>query len=127
VAGIEGGYYKKMYNNKNLKNFRRNLRKNSTDAERKLWQYLRRRQIGNFKFTRQYSVGSYILDFYCPETRLAIEIDGGQHFENKDKDEIRTEFLVKQNIKVIRFWNNEIFNNIDGVLITIRKSLCLEN
>ncbi len=127
MAGIEGGYYKKMYNNKNLKNFRRNLRKNSTDAERKLWQYLRRRQIGNFKFTRQYSVGSYILDFYCPETRLAIEIDGGQHFENKDKDEIRTEFLVKQNIKVIRFWNNEIFNNIDGVLITIRKSLCLEN
>lgn len=116
-----------MYNNKNLKNFRRNLRKNSTDAERKLWQYLRRRQIGNFKFTRQYSVGSYILDFYCPETRLAIEIDGGQHFENKDKDEIRTEFLVKQNIKVIRFWNNEIFNNIDGVLITIRKNLCLEN
>lgn len=109
---------KYFYNDSKLKILRKDLRKNQTEAERKIWKYLRSKQIKNLKFYRQYSIGNYILDFYCPEARLAIEIDGGQYNEEKNlaDDSTRTEFLKKQDIKVLRFWNNEVMNNIEGVL-----------
>jgi len=108
-----------FYNNKSLQSLRRKLRMTSTDAERYLWQRLRNKQILNLRFLRQYGVGNYILDFYCPMTRLAIELDGGQHAESKEQDELRTAFLGVKGITVLRFWNNDVFKNIDGVLQTI--------
>lgn len=104
-----------LYNNDSAKEKRRALRKSQTDAERKIWNILRNKQINNLKFFRQYSVGKFILDFYCPEKRLAIEIDGGQHSENIDYDNKRTRELNNFDIKVIRFWNNEVLQNIEGV------------
>lgn len=104
----------KIYNNQKLIILRRNLRKNSTDAENKIWSYVRKKQLNNLKFYRQYGIGNYILDFYCPEKRIAIEIDGGQHNETVDKE--RTEFLKSRDIEVVRFWNNEVLENIEGVI-----------
>lgn len=106
------------YNNSDLKDRRRELRKNQTDVERKLWAKLRNRSFHGLKFFRQYSVGYYILDFYCPTLKLAIELDGGQHGEeeNRTYDNLRTNFLNTEGIKVLRFWNNDVMNNIEGVL-----------
>ncbi len=113
-----------LCNDRKLKNLRRALRKNQTEAERKIWQHLRKKQIGGYRFLRQYSIGKYILDFYCPTKKLAIEIDGGQHFEDKkEHDLLRKKFLKAKGIKEIRFWNSEIFKNIEGVLIEIRRNL----
>ncbi len=107
----------KKYNNPKLKKLRSKLRKSSTDQERIIWNLLRNRKLQGLKFFRQYSIETYILDFYCPEMRLSIEIDGGQHNEsaNKANNEKRTEYLNLHNITVIRFWNNEITSNLDGV------------
>ena|SRR3989339_1073412 len=107
-----------LYNNKKSKEKGRTLRHSQTDAERKLWQNLRRGQLGGLRFLRQYSVGNYILDFYCPKLRLAIEVDGSQHIEN-EYDGKRTEYLRKKNIFVLRFWNNEVLNNREGVCLKI--------
>ena len=104
-----------LYNNLSTKQRRRELRKNQTDCEVILWSVLRNKQCNGYKFLRQYSVGRYVLDFFCPKLRLAIEIDGGQHTEQKVYNEGRTEFLKSQNIKVIRFWNNEVTENLEGV------------
>jgi very-short-patch-repair endonuclease len=105
---------KYLYNNQDFKEKRRILRKSQTDAERKLWQILRSRQVSGLKFFRQYSIGDYILDFYCPAIRLAIEVDGSQHIDNK-YDDRRTKYLQSKNIFVLRFWNNDVLNNLDGV------------
>ncbi len=112
-------------NNQKLKPLRQQLRRNQTDAERKLWNLIRGRQLLNLKFVRQYSFGNYILDFYCSEKKLAIELDGGQHAEVKNiqSDNERTEYLNNHGIKVIRFWNNEVMNNIDGVGTSIINEL----
>lgn len=114
-----------LYNRIHLKTRRKELRHHQTEAERTVWNMVRNRQILNLKFFRQYSVGSYILDFYCPETRLAIEIDGGQHNEPENllHDEERTKFLNEQNIKVIRFWNTEVLQNKVGVCQVIYDTL----
>ncbi len=103
----------------------RNLRKNMTEQEKKLWQYLRKRSINNFKFRRQYPIGNYIVDFACLEKRLVIEIDGGQHNQSDNilYDQNRTQYIEKCGYKVIRFWNNEIENNIEGVYEGILKYL----
>ncbi len=113
------------FNSSKLKDRRKNLRKNSTDLENILWQRIRNKQISGFKFWRQYSVGAYILDFYCPQKRLAIELDGGQHGnpDNVDYDNERTKYLNMYNIKVLRFWNNEILNNLENVLQKINEEL----
>ena len=115
----------RIYNKIRLKPLQRSLRKNATDAERKIWSFVRNRQIEGLKFFRQYGVGDYILDFYCPETKLAIEIDGGQHDEAQQKahDGIRTQYLNSLNIRVLRFWNNEILGNTEGVYEEILKHL----
>ena len=99
----------------------RNLRKNSTIQERRLWNLLKNRQFYNLKFKRQQPIGEYIVDFICKEAKIIIEIDGGQHNEpeNIDYDNARTEFLNSLGYKVIRFWNNEIYENIEGVLLKL--------
>ena len=110
-----------IFNKPSFKDRRRELRKNSTDSEQLLWSRLRAKQISDFKFFRQYSVGSYILDFYCPEKKLAIEIDGSQHLEpgRRAYDEERTNFLEEHDIKVIRFWSNDVIRNLNGVMEAI--------
>ena len=88
-----------------------------------LWSKLRARQVHDLKFYRQFSVGPYILDFFCPEIKLAVELDGGQHAEdeNKEYDEMRTDYLKGTGIVVLRFWNNEAIQNIEGVLQVIEE------
>jgi very-short-patch-repair endonuclease len=105
----------------NLTDRARDLRKNSTDAERLLWKHLKAKQILGLKFRRQEQIGYYIVDFVCYETSLIVEADGGQHLDNRENDEDRTQWLNSQGFKVLRFWNNEILTNIDGVLGNIHK------
>lgn len=94
----------------------RQLRLQQTDVERKLWSTLRNRQLAGLKFRRQVPIAAYIVDFYCHECRLVLELDGSQHLAQLEYDDIRTQFLQAQGIRVLRFWNNEILSNIDGVL-----------
>ncbi len=103
-------------NNLALKSLRQSLRESQTVAEKELWQQLRAKRFFGYKFFRQYSVGKYILDFYCPALSLAIEADGGGHAERVDYDQERTNYLKLNNITVLRFWNNDIMKNLDGVL-----------
>ena len=112
-------------NNPKFKQRRCNLRKNQTEAEKTLWQQLKNRKLNGIKFYRQYSAGPYILDLYCPKLRLAIELDGGQHADDdaKDYDEHRSKYLLTYGIKVIRFWNNDIMNNLEGVLSRIMEQI----
>ena len=113
------------YNNQKLKPRRSELRHNQTDVEKMLWARLRNKQCAEFKFYRQYSVGPYILDFYCPQLRLAIELDGGQHADDEQKayDQNRTFYLKEQDIRELRFWNNEITKNINGVMEKILETI----
>ncbi len=95
----------------------RQLRKNMTPQERKLWYIIRNRQFYGYRFRRQFPIGQYIVDFICREKKIIIEIDGGQHNEIKNilYDNKRTEYLISEGYKVLRFWNNDIDKNIDGV------------
>ena len=102
--------------------FARELRKNSTIAERKLWHMLRSRNFLDLKFRRQEPVADYIVDFICYEKKLIIELDGGQHNEFSEKDIPRTDALEKEGYKVLRFWNNEVISNIEGVLTVIKEN-----
>ena len=113
----------RLRNNSAMIDQRRMLRQKQPDAERKLWSILKGKQMSGFKFFRQYSIGSYILDFYSPTLRLAIEADGGQHAEilQQQHDNMRTKFLQDNHIKVIRFWNNEILQNLGGVWSKIKE------
>ncbi len=94
------------------------LRTNMTDAERKLWRHLRNRQFQGLKFVRQQPIGPYIADFACREADLVIELDGGQHAENVN-DEIRTAELARHGYAVIRFWNRDVLDNIDGAFAVL--------
>lgn len=97
-----------------------------TDAEMYLWQHLRARQILGFKFRRQHPVGKYILDFACIEAKLAIEADGGQHIALQPQDIERTSWLSSQGWTVLRFWNNEVLHNANGVLEEIYSTLSVK-
>lgn len=101
----------------------RELRKNLTDAERKLWAQLRLRQVEGHRFRRQRPVGPYIVDFICLEQRLIIEVDGGQHAERTSKDAKRDAWLRSQGYRVLRFWNNEVLSQTEGVLHVIIEAL----
>ena len=103
----------------------RTLRKNMTKQERILWQFLRKKSINGLKFRRQYPIGNYIVDFICNAKKLIIEIDGGQHNEDKNiiYDKERTKYLETKGYKVIRFWNHDIDNNIESVYQEILKHL----
>jgi 16S rRNA processing protein RimM len=95
----------------------RKLRLNSTEAEKLLWSKIRNKQISNLKFRHQRPIGSYIADFCCDDIKLIIEVDGGQHTPETDKN--RTQFLQSQGYRILRFWNNDVLDNIEGVLTTI--------
>lgn len=103
--------------------FSRHLSHEMTDAEQWLWRHLRMRQVGGVKFRRQHPLGPYVLDFACLEKQLAIELDGSQHIEQTAKDEARTEWLKTQGWQVLRFWDNEVLTNIDGVLSCVDAAL----
>ncbi|MBI2325920.1 endonuclease domain-containing protein [Candidatus Collierbacteria bacterium] len=109
-------------NDRGTKEKRRVLRNNVTEAEKILWKKLKRKQLG-LQFRRQFGIGSYILDFYCPEKKLAVELDGGFHRKRKEYDEDRTEYLNSLNISVMRFWNQEIVDDVDAVVEKIKKKL----
>ena len=101
------------------RDFVRHLRGNPTDAERLLWRHLRLRQMQGYKFRRQHPVDDYIVDFACVERKLAIELDGGQHAEKKDYDIHRTNILKAHGYQVLRFWNIDLFTNLEEVLTKI--------
>ena len=114
----------KIHNRNNLKDLRRQNRGNLTLAEAELWKHLQNSKLEGRKFRRQHSVGNYILDFYCPQEKLGIELDGKNHFSDNgyESDQIRTAYLNSLNIRVIRFENKEVFEQLEGVLEEIRQN-----
>lgn len=107
---------------KSLIDIARRLRKNSTDTERYLWRYLRNRQVEGVTFRRQQQLGTYIVDFVNFENKVVLVVDGGQYADNSS-DKIRDEWLRAEGYKVLRFWDNEVFNNLEGDLESIRAAL----
>ena len=101
----------------------RKLRLNPTDAERRLWRALSRRQVAGVRFNRQVPVGPYIADFAARSEKLIVEVDGGQHDERAAYDEARTRYLEAQGWRVICFWNNDVLRNLEGVVHTIERAL----
>jgi very-short-patch-repair endonuclease len=97
------------------------LRRDRTDAEEKFWQAVRNRQVDGFKFRFQHSLLPYIADFACLEAMLIVEIDGGQH--NEGRDARRTAFLESEGFEILRFWNNDVLTNVDGVVRVVREAL----
>ncbi|OGY43807.1 MAG: hypothetical protein A3B89_03780 [Candidatus Buchananbacteria bacterium RIFCSPHIGHO2_02_FULL_40_13] len=114
----------KIFNRYNRRSIRKNLRNKLTFYEIILWSKLKNRQINNRKFRRQHGIGNYIVDFFCPELKLVIEVDGANHsFDEKSEqyDTERKKYIESQGIKVIRFGNNEIKDNLIGVLEVVYK------
>jgi very-short-patch-repair endonuclease len=114
-----------IFNKSSMKKRRQVLRRNMPKAEIILWSRIRRKQIDGYRFRRQYSVGSYILDFYCPELKLAIEIDGDSHFHHsaEEYDKYREEEIQQLGVQFIRFQNTEVYKNLNGVLQTIYEKI----
>ncbi len=115
----------KIHYEKKLKKFARNLRRNMTDAERFFWSKVRSRQLQGYQFYRQKPIGIYIVDFYCPVAKLVVEIDGGQHFDDQKmkKDKKRDAFLTGLGLRILRFSDREIFENIEGVIENVLEEL----
>ena len=113
------------FNHPDLKKRRRALRKNQTKAEALLWDRLRGRRLCNIRFLRQYSIGAFILDFYAPTLLLAVELDGRQHAQAQARayDRERSFFLEEKRIKVLRFWNSEVHEDLDAVVKAIEQYL----
>ena len=101
----------------------RELRKNLTDAEKKLWKHLRLKNIGGNKFRRQQPIGKYIVDFVCPEKKLIVGVDGGQHGQQVSYDNDRTTWLESRGFRVVGFWNNEVLGDVGIVLDSILRTL----
>ena len=116
---------KKRFNKKELKGLRQDLRNNMPPAERILWTQLKGKQLEGFKFRRQHSIDEFIVDFYCPQANLAIEIDGDTHYgEEERKDDInRKHHIESLGIKIIRFTNKEISKNLEGAIGQIKEVL----
>lgn len=116
----------KLFNKKSEKEKRRHLRNNQTFCEKIVWMNLRRKQICGERFLRQFGIGKFVVDFYCPRLKLAIEIDGDSHFENRDAveyDKWRQKLIESLEIKIIRFTNVEVNQNIDKVISAIDKNV----
>ena len=113
------------FNKKELKGLRQDLRNNMPPAEKILWSKLKGSQLEKYKFRRQYSVDKFILDFYCPQAGLAIEIDGDSHYETDkpEYDAVRSRKIESHGIKIIRFTNTEVYDSLDGVIDQILKQL----
>lgn len=111
-----------LFNSPDLKNQRQSLRNNSTGYERILWSELKKSKLG-VKFRRQHSIGGYVLDFYCPAKKLAIELDGYPHRARKEQDNYRTRTLKTLGIRTIRFWNGDLKTDLDEVLRKISTTL----
>lgn len=118
-----------LHNRPVLKLRRKELRNNSTPAEQLLWSILQQSNLGGHKFRRQHSVGAYILDFYCPSEKLAVELDGDSHFTDEaiEYDRDRTKYLNAMNIKVLRFLNTDVYNNLNAVCERILEEIKGEN
>ena len=118
-----------IHNRNNLKILRKQLRNNLTPAEAELWKHLQNRKLEGRKFRRQHSIGNYILDFYCPQEKLGIELDGKDHFTDNgyEADEERTKYINSLHIKIIRFENREVFEQLEGVLEEIRQNFTTPN
>ncbi len=99
------------------------LRHHQTEAEAKLWAHLRSHRLNDTHFRRQFAIGNYIVDFCAPRIKLVIELDGSQHLEQKGYDNDRTEFLNAQGYRVLRFWNNEVMNDLEGVMSAVMLAL----
>jgi very-short-patch-repair endonuclease len=112
-----------FFNKSTEKAKRRQLRNESPTAELRIWSSLRRKNISGYRFRRQYSVGPYVLDFYCPSLKLAVEIDGDSHFigDAVEDDQRRQAFIEAFGIHFLRFTNQEVYDNLDGVLETINQ------
>ena len=108
----------KLFNSRCLKNIRQRLRNDCSESEHRLWFRLKSRQLNGYKFRRQQGIGPYVVDFYCPTLHLVIEIDGDSHFDeiSQIQDQRRDQYLENINIRVLRFTNLEIKENIEGVL-----------
>jgi very-short-patch-repair endonuclease len=113
--------------NGNLKKVSRQLRNNMTDAERLFWSSVKGKQLGGAQFYRQKIISNYIVDFYCPHAKLVVEIDGGQHYEEAGAraDAIRDGCLKAKGLKVLRFSNREVIENLVGILETLREEIPL--
>ncbi len=109
----------------NLKSLARNLRRQQTHAERKLWRLLRARQCGGYKFRRQVEIGQYIADFVCLDAKLIIELDGSQHLDQLPSDLVRSRELEFRGHRVLRFWNHEVLNQTTEVLEAIHRALTI--
>jgi len=116
------------HNARALKPRRRELRAHLTQAEAILWRQLQRRQLRGRKFRRQHSVGPYVLDFYCPDLKLAVELDGAAHDHDQAfrRDALRTAYLAAAGVRVIRFENDDVVRNLEGVLAAI-ESCCADS
>jgi very-short-patch-repair endonuclease len=101
----------------------RKLRKDPTIAETTLWYALRRKALNGYRFHRQYVIGNYIVDFVCWSKKLVIELDGGQHIENSEYDEVRTTYLNSRGFRVLRYWNDEVLDKTENVLENILDEL----
>ena len=101
----------------------RQLRRNQTDAEKHLWQLLRNRQLSGYKFRRQHPIGPYIADFVCLESMVIVELDGGQHMDQQAYDERRSAYLSRHGFCVVRFWNNDVLKNLEGVIHSLTLTL----
>ena len=106
-------------NNNEQRDLRKSLRQNMTPSEAAFWLALRGRGAGGYKFRRQQGIGPYVLDFYCPELKLCVELDGSSHDYRFDYDEQRTRFLDEQGIRVIRFQNEQVWSGLEGVVAEI--------
>ena len=112
----------KLFNQTKYKEFRKELRNNSTIGEKVLWDKLKGSKFLDLKFRRQYSVGKFVLDFYCTKLKLGIEVDGSSHnqIDSEEKDENRTKCLESEGIRIIRFKDYEIIENVENVLSILR-------
>ena len=102
------------------------LRHETTESEARLWSYLRAHRLNSIHFRRQYAIGKYVVDFCAPRQKLIIEVDGSQHLDREEQDKDRATYLTLQGYRILRFWNDDVMNNLEGVIIAIEQAL-LEN
>jgi very-short-patch-repair endonuclease len=122
---VRGDFKDMLSYNKTLKEYSRRLRKEMTDAERLLWSKIRGKQLKGYQFYRQKPIGKFIVDFYCPNANLVLELDGGQHYteDGITKDRRRDNFMRSIGLRVLRFSDREVFENIEGVIEKIGENL----